>query len=395
MRIGLIVPGFSAHEDDWATPALDDLTRTLAAENDVHVFALRYPHTPGEYRWHGARVTSLAGHSAAGLGSPLLWQRAVAALRREHAASPFDLLHAFWAYESGVVGALAARRLGAPLVISLIAGELERRPDLDYPVRSTGLRGHARYRHRRLLTRWALARAAQITGLSQMHVASIRRVLPPKLHERVVRLPFGVDLQRFRPAAGEVEIIGAQLLNVGALTTVKNQRGLVEAMPIILRQFPSAQLTLAGDGPLRAALAGRVHELGLDDHVVLAGRVPHLDMPALFRSHDLLVQTSHLETQGMALLEAAACGLPAVSMAVGAAVELGAGAVRIVEASAPRSVAGAVIDLLSNQPALMRTAQQARAVVEAEFALEICVRRWKRVYRDITARSVQSGTTPR
>ena len=44
MRVGLVVPGFSAHADDWCIPALRHLARALATQDDVRVIAVRYPY---------------------------------------------------------------------------------------------------------------------------------------------------------------------------------------------------------------------------------------------------------------------------------------------------------------------------------------------------------------
>ena len=55
MKIGLVVPGFSADADDWCIPALRNLARQLATTEEVHVLALRYPYRAGDYAVFGAR----------------------------------------------------------------------------------------------------------------------------------------------------------------------------------------------------------------------------------------------------------------------------------------------------------------------------------------------------
>ncbi|HET7034455.1 MAG TPA: hypothetical protein VFI42_02130, partial [Thermomicrobiaceae bacterium] len=61
MKLALILPGFSAAEDDWCIPALLDLARVLAPEVELHVFPLRYPPRRGRYRIYGATVHPLGG----------------------------------------------------------------------------------------------------------------------------------------------------------------------------------------------------------------------------------------------------------------------------------------------------------------------------------------------
>ena len=61
MKIGLVVPGFSADAGDWCIPALRNLARQLATTEEVHVLALRYPYRPSGYAVFGAQVRALGG----------------------------------------------------------------------------------------------------------------------------------------------------------------------------------------------------------------------------------------------------------------------------------------------------------------------------------------------
>ena len=387
MKLAFIVPSFSADEQDWATPALDNLTRALARDHEIHIFALRYPHNEGRYSLWGAQVHAFAGHRASGLASPRLWRATVAAMLREHARAPFDCLHAFWAYEPGVVGALVQRQMATvPLIISVVAGELERRPDIDYPVQSTGLRGHGRYWYRRWLSRWALRRASRITGLSHQHLARIRSTLPPRFHERILWMPYGVDSGHFQPRAGQSAFNAAQprLLNVGALTAVKNQLRLLEAFAAMLAEYPGAILTIVGAGQLRARLESETARLNIGEHVTFTGQIAFPEMAALYQRHDLFVQASHVETQGMALLEAGACGLPAASTPVGAALELSSGGVRLItEGAGPEEFARAISTCVSDSAIFEKMRQELIAQVAADYTLEATVRRWHDCYASL------------
>ncbi len=379
MKLAFIVPGFSENEQDWATPALDNLTRALARDHEIHIFALRYPHNEGRFSLWGARVHAFAGHRANGLASPRLWRTILSAILREHARAPFDCLHAFWAYEPGVVGALARRQLHAvPLIISVVAGELEHRPDIDY--------GHGRFWHRRWLSGWAMRHASRISGLSYQHLARIRSTLPPRFHERILRMPYGVDSGHFKPRVGAPAFNAAQprLLNVSALTPVKNQLLLLSAFVGMLPEFPAASLTIVGTGPLRASLESEAVRLNIEKHVTFTGQIAYRDMEALYQQHDLFVQASHVETQGMALLEAGACGLPAVSTPVGAALELRSGGVRLVSQDAgPAEFAQAISACVSDAVVMEKMRQELIVQVAANYTLGAAVRRWNDYYTSL------------
>ena len=49
MRVGLVMPGFSAGPDDWCIPALRLFAAHLAQTDDVRLLALRYPYRAGRF----------------------------------------------------------------------------------------------------------------------------------------------------------------------------------------------------------------------------------------------------------------------------------------------------------------------------------------------------------
>ena len=137
--------------------------------------------------------------------------------------------------------------------------------------------------------------------------------------------PNGVDTSLFKPrerAAGEplrtrlglgpeVPLAGF----VGRLSPEKGPEVFVRAALMLKARFPAAQTVLVGEGPMHDELLGLVRRYGLEGQVHLAG-VWH-DMPALYGELDVLVSCSHTEAMPLVLLEAMACGVPAVATRVG------------------------------------------------------------------------------
>ncbi len=80
----------------------------------------------------GAETIALGGALRHRLATVDLWRTALSVLRQEHQRRPFDLLHAFWATESGLLAAVAGRLLGVPTLVSLAGGELVALRDIDY-----------------------------------------------------------------------------------------------------------------------------------------------------------------------------------------------------------------------------------------------------------------------
>jgi glycosyltransferase involved in cell wall biosynthesis len=105
------------------------------------------------------------------------------------------------------------------------------------------------------------------------------------------------------------------IANVGALVPHKGQKFLVEAMPVVRREVPDAQLVILGEGELRPALEKQVRDLGLEKHVILAGF--REDVLSLMRSADLFAMSSVTEGLGSAVLDAMAFGLAVVGTRAG------------------------------------------------------------------------------
>ncbi len=361
MKIGLILPGFSADEQDWCIPALLDHVRVLAQQAEVHVFTLRWPERGGTYPVYGATVHALNGRKHLGVRALALWGRAVSAITAEHQRGRFDALHAFWLDEPGWVAAWAARRLGVRLVLSLAGGELSRLPDINYGLLLWPGRGR--------LVRAAARQAAVLTAGSRYYVERAAAYFQSHGLDRPVHLaPLGVDLTRFTPPAQSAD--NARVVTVGSLAPVKGQAQLVRAFRRVAAAHPAAELVLAGEGALRAELQA----LSAGWPVRFVGAVPHPHLPAWYAGGALFAQASRHEAQGLAVLEAAACGLPIVGTPVGVLPAVGQ------VAAGGAELAEVLLELLRDGDKRRALAEAGQAVVRAQFGLEKTVARFEDLY---------------
>ena len=100
------------------------------------------------------------------------------------------------------------------------------------------------------------------------------------------------------------------VLGVGRLAPQKDFPVLIEAFRRVLAERP-CRLAILGEGPMRHELEERVSALGLEDSVSLPGWVEN---PYAFMTRAaLFVLSSRHEGFGLVLVEALACGCPAVS----------------------------------------------------------------------------------
>ena len=140
--------------------------------------------------------------------------------------------------------------------------------------------------------------------------------------ERVVLIPWGVDLELFTPdgpavsAAAHGFAHGSRVvLSLRTHDTIYRTSDVIEAFARAALADPVLMLVLGGDGPLTPAHRARVNELGLEPRVRFIGRVDESELPALLRGTDLYVTASETDGTSVTLLQAMACGAPIVASA--------------------------------------------------------------------------------
>jgi glycogen(starch) synthase len=370
LSIGLIVPGFSRDAVDWAIPALHTLATALARQHDVRVFSLRYP-AAGRYTFGDLTHIAAGGGQRFGDASIRIWRTALSDIFREHAQRPFDLLHAFWADEPGLVATLAGLRLKLPAIVSLAGGELTYLRDIDYGTQGSAVR--------RLIIRFSLGRAKLVSAGSQYQAGLARS--NGVSADRLRIIPFGVDTAVFSP--GPMPAWSRPtLIQAASLVPVKNQQLLLRIMARLKAIRPEIRLLLAGDGPLRQTLLQQAESLDLIDQINFRKAVAHPEMPGLYAQGHLYLQTSRHESQGMSVLEAMACGLPAVGTPVGVMPEV---------ACEPASwseerLASQIVRLLGDEHAFGEMRRRARATVEKSYSLSGSLENFLSLYRSLSGR---------
>jgi glycosyltransferase involved in cell wall biosynthesis len=385
MRVGLVVPGFSADASDWCIPALRHLARSLATRDDVRVISVRYPYQAARYQVDGADVIAVGGAVRSGPATLDVWRRTLGVLRDEHHRRPFDVLHAFWATESGLLASIAGRVLGIPTLVSLAGGELVGFADIAY--------GDQRIAWERLKIRASLRLASAVTaGSAYLQSIAERHVAPARLH----RAPLGVDLDLFTPASSpsgsSPATPRARFVHVGTLTRVKDQGTLLRAFARLRQEVPCATLAIAGNGPLRGELERLAADLGVATAVHFYGEVDHARLAdVVYGGASAFVLSSRHEAQGMVAIEAAACGLPVAGTRVGVIPELAASPDTVAPVGVVDALAAAMAATLEQS---RDTVSRASARARSQFGLEACTNRFRALYEHlIAARSAEPTIT--
>jgi glycosyltransferase involved in cell wall biosynthesis len=282
------------------------------------------------------------------LSGPWLLHRALRAAARRllREGRAFDAIDAHYLFPDGVAALWLARELGLPVVVTARGSDTSLLPQYRLP--------------RRLIAE-VIAGADGLIAVSE----GLRQGLLDlgAAPDRVTVLRNGVDLETFRPPAdraalrAELGLDGPVLLSVGLLIPRKGHDRIIAALP----DLPGCTLLIAGEGPDRAALLAQAERLGVAARVRLLGPQPHAALARLYGAADALVLASLREGWANVLLEAMACGTPALagpawgSAEAIAAPEAGA----VLEDVTPEAIAAGVKRLLAAPPARAATRRYA------------------------------------
>jgi glycosyltransferase involved in cell wall biosynthesis len=198
---------------------------------------------------------------------------------------------------------------------------------------------------------------------------------------RVSVLPVGVDARLFQPAGGPTPLTEGdfKVLTVARLHPYKGLEHLIRAMKIVREHRPGAVLYIMGRGPSAPELKALAAALGLEGAVrFIESPVPNPQMPPVYTSCDLYVQPSVVEPYGIAVLEAMACGRPAVCSRVGGMMDTVEDGVTgfLVPPADPRVIAEKVLLLASDRKWLAGMGAAARRRAEEHYDWPAIARRY-------------------
>ena len=299
-----------------------------------------------------------------------------------------DVLHA----HSPVLNALPAlwvgRRLGIPVIYEVRAFWEDAAVDLG-----TSREGGLRYRLSRALETFAFRHARHVTTIcAGLKGDIVARGIPER---RVTLIPNAVDVDAFEFGQAPDEALKAKLglagkTVVGFIGSFYAYEGLdllLAALPQVTARIPDARVLLVGGGPQESELKDLARKLGVEDHVVFAGRVPHGEVQRYYGIVDVFayprksMRLTELVTP-LKPLEAMAQGRLLVASDVGGHKELirdGETGV-LFRAGDAASLADAIIRLLGQRDRWPLLRDQGRRFVEQERTWATSVAGYRAVF---------------
>ncbi len=272
----------------------------------------------GDLALHHPRFLSLPGLSwLAGLSYAWgVWP----VLRDLKQARGWFVVHIHCAYPDAVGGALAARLLGLPWVVTVHGS------DINIAARKPALRPQIR---------WALRGAQRVVAVSralQEKILALGGLQP----ERVECIPCsGYDPDVFKPRSRAALRVGLGLARdarmvafVGNLVPVKGVDVLLRAWAVLKASRSSEtlgvqdRLVLIGNGAQRGRLEQLAASLGIASAVAFLGAVTQQVVSDWIGAADLLCLPSHCEGSPNVVVESLASGVPVVASRVGGVPDL-------------------------------------------------------------------------
>ncbi|MCS7151816.1 MAG: glycosyltransferase [Endomicrobia bacterium] len=128
----------------------------------------------------------------------------------------------------------------------------------------------------------------------------------------------GIDLNLFYPRLDEAKNLIRRIFNlngntillyVGRISKDKNLDFLIQVYKEIIMKRNHLNLLIVGDGPYKDELKAKIKNI---DSIIFIGKIEQNFLPYIYSGSDLFVFPSITDTFGMVVLEAQACGLPAV-----------------------------------------------------------------------------------
>ena len=298
-------------------------------------------------------------------------------VRRSVEALAPDLIHAH-----GQVAAypFAALDTGRPTVITVQGiNTLEARLDR----RGGAIKGHLRAALWQAIERRCLARARDLITPSPF----ARQVVAPLTRARLhtIENPVHPAFFNLRPAP-----VPGRVLMVGSIQKRKGTLEAIQAMALVRRAVPYADLTIAGSflPPFRAygeMVRRSVSDMNAASYVHLVGHLEHQALLEAHRTSEVFLFPTWLEGSPVALAEAMASGLPSVVSDVASTAHLiedGLTGYRVPPGDV-EGLAERLVHLLKDDSALMRFGQTAREAARARFLPELAARATWELYQTL------------
>jgi colanic acid/amylovoran biosynthesis glycosyltransferase len=349
-RVAYVVNSFPRLSETFIAGELAELRRRGV---EVRILSLRLPDEELRHE-----IVARAGLTERTIYDPRQFPMVLREFRPE-------VLHAHFATEPTAAARGLAAESGVPFTFTAHRYDLYAKAPADFAERA--------------------AAAAAVVTVSEANARYMAKTFGVSAdHIRLISC--GVDTERFRPQGLRAE--PPHVLCVARLKPFKNQGLLLEACASLQARGLEFRCVLVGDGSTRDELEATRTRLGLKQVVELVGAAEQTEVLAWWQRAAIAVLTSESEGMPVCLMEAAACGVPAVATAVGGIPELvedGVTGLLVLPGDA-RALAEALERLLRDPELRARLGAAARRRAEERFSVVHQVNRLLALWTEVLRR---------
>jgi glycosyltransferase involved in cell wall biosynthesis len=289
--------------------------------------------------------------------------------------------------KAGILGRLAARDAGVPVIVHTIHGMSFNRTQ-RWPKRAL---------YRRLEV-WCSGFTDRIVSVAEaMTRQAVAAGLSPRTGFSTVYSAIQTDWfapdRHDRAAVRREWRVGDEHVVVGAIARLFRNKGyeqLIPAMAAAAGSDPRLRFVWVGDGVKRADYEGRLGRLGIRERVHLAGLVPPREVGRLIAGMDLLVHASQWEGLPRAAVQALLMEKPAISFDIDGAPEVvipGRTGVLVPLNDVP-ALAAAIVELAGDPARRAALGRAGRSLCLARFDARAMVDQLEQIYRELTLSGV-------
>jgi glycosyltransferase involved in cell wall biosynthesis len=284
-------PGFAANEaDSTCIPALQQFAlqlKDLRPDLDIRIFSLHYPFAEGSYIWNGILCHSFGGRNRRKPYSIYLRYKAKKYLRDVIGQNNVKAILSIWMWDSALIGQQLMNETGVSHFCWMHGQDARANNHLVKKIRP---------------------KPGQVIAISDIlqeefrknHGITATHVVDNGITESL--------FPEFNYGEREFDVIG-----VGSLTAHKNYSAFVHTIAELKQKFPSIKSMIIGEGEQREKIQNLIHELDLQNNLVLKGAIPHSEALKYMSKSKLFLHTSTYEGSSGVIMEALYSGCYVVS----------------------------------------------------------------------------------
>lgn len=275
----------------------------------------------------------------------------------------FDFIHAFFGIPCGYI----AYKLRLPFIISLRGS--------DVPGHNPGFKKTHKLLY--YINRKTWRKAKEIIANSE---DLKRTALKTKFVDHIRVIPNGVDCNLFKPWQQKKSNVNLNLLFVGRLNKVKN----IDVIIRTVAELSGVILNIVGDGPEKENLQMLVRSLGIAGKVNFLNRRNHEELKDIYNQNDIFLLLSLGEGGSNVVMEAMACGMPAIIMNTGGAENIIKGNGFVLNELTTEILAEKINYFIKNKEEIIKMGRRSRDIAES-FSWENTAKQYSKIYYELVS----------